>query len=77
MITEHVAYEVFVDAERCFTFAPTTAAARWNAVVAARDAGYCTGKFPSLLRAKRAPRYDNSPLKENSFRRCYSPDYMY
>ncbi len=71
-----VAYEVFTDEYRCYTFARSPAAARWNMVASAREAGYYMGRFPALLRAKRAPQYDQS-LKKNAFRRCYSPDDMY
>lgn len=78
MSGEILAFEVVVDDTRCFTFAKNEKMARWNAVYSARDAGFYQGKrWPSSLIAKRAPRYDNSPLKKCAFRRCFSPDYMY
>ena len=78
-MTGLVAYEVFVDDTHCFTFAKSPAAARWNAISSAREAGYYTRhkEWPSELSAKRAPQYDDSPLRDRSFRKCYSPDYMY
>lgn len=73
---ELVAYEVFVDDMRCFTFAKSPPAARWNAVFSAREAGfYCRGKeWPSSIYAKRAPQYDKSPLQFHAFRKCFSPE---
>lgn len=72
-----VAWEIFVDDTHCFTFAKSPAAARWNAISSGREAGYFLNRWPTPLVAKRAPQYDDSPLKGNSFRKCYSPDYMY
>ena len=72
-----VAWEVFLEEYNCFTFALTRKAAQWNAVSGGREVGYFQGAWPTPLAAVRTPQFDNSPLKEGAFRKCFSPDAMY
>jgi hypothetical protein len=74
---DRVAYEVLIGDFRSFTFAKSIAQAKWNAVSSAREAGYFLNRWPSPLAAKRASRFDDSPLKNKNLRACYDPDQMY
>jgi hypothetical protein len=76
-MSDRLAYEVFVEDTRCFTFATSVRQARWNAISSAREAGYFLNRWPTPMVAKRAPQFDNSPLRERGVRTCYGPDYMY
>lgn len=74
---KRLAFEVFIDDLTCITFAPTAKAAQYNAVLNAREAGYYNrrGQWPNC-KAKRAPLYDDSPLKDQGRRTCWIPEYV-
>lgn len=73
--TALLAFEVTLDEMRCVTFAPTVKAARCNAVLAAREAGYYrSGTWPSA-RVRRMPSWDNFSLKDDS-RKCWSVEFV-
>lgn len=75
-VDDRVAFEVeFLDM-RCVTFAKSAAAAKCNAVLSAREAGYCHGTWPTCSVARR-PELDNHFLKDDDDkRRCWSEDYL-
>jgi hypothetical protein len=73
---EMVAFEVVIDNQTCITFAHTEKAARYNAVWAAREAGYYAHRgWPTHLKAKRASRYDRIPLRDRGARKCFDPEH--
>lgn len=69
------AYTVSVDDMVCITFAKNRSAAKWNALRAAREAGfYSRGReFPSTLQAWRAPSHDKH-YREEYGRRALSEE---
>lgn len=71
-----LAFEVVIDDNRCYTFAKTAAAARFNAVNSMREVGYIGPMEWPSVKAKRAPRYDKHASKWIHGRRCYSPDFI-
>ena len=73
------AFMVSVDGIVCITFAFSAAAAKWNAVSAAREAGYYLRRrqWPKSVKVKRAPKHDASNLNDKgSYRRCFCPEYL-
>lgn len=74
---ERVAWRVTVDNMTCVTFASTAKAARCNAVLAAREAGYFrSGSWPTA-RAVRVPQWDQFPLRDDGEpRRVWSPEFV-
>lgn len=59
----------------CVTFAPTRSAAKWNAVAAAREAGYCLDYWPSDLAAWRLPEHDRHPLAAEPGRKVFNTEF--
>lgn len=80
------AYRVWVDEwESCITFSTNRRAAKWNAMRGLRAAGYYEAgrkseqrKFPSKLKVRRAPEYDDAPMedREKKLRRTYQEEYI-
>lgn len=72
-----LAFEVQLDDMFCITFAPTAAAARYNAVHGAREAGFYErkGRWPSYIKATRKPLLDKSSLRLLGRRKCWTPEY--
>lgn len=70
-----LAFEVTIDEISCVTFAKSVKAARCNAVLAAREAGYYrSGTWPSA-HVRRVPSWDNFSLKDDS-RKCWSVEFV-
>jgi len=80
------AYRVWVDEwEPCITFSTNRRAAKWNAMRGLRAADYYNAgkkssqkRFPSKLKVRRAPEYDDAPLedREKKLRRTYQEEYI-
>ena len=71
---EPLAWEVEIHSMSCIVFATTKAKAQYIATKSYWDA-YGKNGWPRA-KAKRAERYDDSPLKSNTKQRAWSEDYV-
>lgn len=72
--TALLGFDVTVYDMACIVFAKNAAQAKWRAVKGWRDAGYGGKRQWPCVSARRNPRYDNFPHKDQG--RCWTPEYV-